>query len=172
MTPIRRTSALTLTIMGGAGLVIGRAVRPLVESSGGIAPTVGWGPTWSLAFGAVIVAGIAWSTFQSLHRRDERMTSDHGIKLLSLAKASAMVGILVAGGYAGYAIAFLDAYETPLGHDRVVHSFSAAAAAGALMVAALLLERACQLPGDSDDDEDSKDVSDRERDDGAEGSPA
>jgi len=116
-------------------------------------PQVGWAPAVALAVGAVVLGLLAWSTWQALHKRHERMTSDHGIKLLALAKASSLVGAIVAGGYGGYALAFTDAWQTPLGHDRVVHGSAAALAAVLLVVAALLLERALRVPGDDDEDE-------------------
>lgn len=83
------------------------------------------------------------------------MTSDHGIKLLSLAKASAFVGAIVAGGYFGYAIAFADAFETTMGEQRVIRSLVSGLSSLAVMAAALLLERACHVPGHDNEDGDN-----------------
>ena len=152
MSRIQRTSALSLTVMGGAGLVGGRLLRPIIESFERTAPRVGWSAAIALLLSALIVASFAWNTWQSLHKHHERMTSDHGIKLLSLAKACALVGALVAGGYFGYALGFADSFETPFGKERVIHSGLAGLGALLLMVAGLLLERALQLPGDGEDD--------------------
>lgn len=153
MKKVRRTSALSLAIIGGIGLIAGRIIRPVIEAGGGIAPTIGWATSLSLLLGAAILGALAWNTFQSLHRRHERMTSDHGIKMLALAKASAFVGAFIAGGYFGYALGFADAYETSLGEQRVIRSIASGAASVAVMIAALLLERACHVPGIDDDDE-------------------
>ena len=150
MSTVRRTSTLTLTVVGGVGLIAGRIARPIIEYRDGVAPTVGWAPSLALLLGAAILGGLAWSTFQSLHRRGERMTSDHGVKLLSLAKASAIVGALVAGVYFGYALGFVDAWNTARGHERVVRSTVVGMAGLLLVAAALLLERALQVPGDPD----------------------
>ena len=80
------------------------------------------------------------------------MTSDHGVKMLALSRSSLIVGGLFGGGYAGYALSYLEAIDTPLGSDRVWHSALAALAGLLLAAAALLLERACRIPGNEDDD--------------------
>ncbi|MEO6472208.1 MAG: DUF3180 domain-containing protein [Aeromicrobium sp.] len=152
MNSVRRTSALSLTVLGGAGLVVGRLLRPVIEGFDGNAPRVGWSASLTLLLAAAVLGGIAWNTWQALHKRHERMTSDHGIKMLSLAKASALVGALFSGGYFGYALAFADAYDTPFGRERVVHGVVAGVAGVAMMIAALLLERALQVPGGPDKD--------------------
>lgn len=155
MSKVRPTSALSLTVMGGAGLVAGRLLRIVIESFDGIAPRVGWSAALTLLLAAVVLGGFAWNTWQALHKRGERMTSDHGIKMLALAKASSLVGALFAGGYLGYALAFVDSFDTPLGKERVIHAGVAGVAGILVMVAALLLERALQLPGGKDKDDKS-----------------
>lgn len=79
------------------------------------------------------------------------MTSDHGVTMLALAKASAAVGALFAGVYAGFAFSYFDSTDSPLGKERVFHAGGAAMAGLLLMVAGLLLERALQVPGDDED---------------------
>ena len=180
MSTVRRTSALTLTAVGGVGLVAGRIARPIIEYRDGVAPTVGWVSSLALLLGAAILGVLAWSTFQSLHRRGERMTSDHGVKLLSLAKASALVGALVAGCYFGYALGFVDSWDTTLGRERVTRSAFAGLGGLLVMVAALLLERALQVPdkGGEDGAESSRDGEGQSRrknrhgEEGPEGAPA
>lgn len=152
MSSVGRTSALSLTVSGGAGLVAGRLARPIIESFDGNAPRVGWSALVTLLIAAGILGVMAWNTWQALHKRHERMTSDYGIKLLSLAKASALVGALFAGGYAGYALAFASSFDSPLGHERVIHAGLAGIGGVLMMVAALLLERALQVPGGEDKD--------------------
>jgi hypothetical protein len=100
------------------------------------------------------VATLAWNTWQSLHRRRERMTAEHGIRMLSLAKACAVAGALVAGYYGGFALAYLDLLDSSLGRERFVRGLAAAVASLLLLVAGLLLERACRLPEDDEDDDD------------------
>ena len=152
MSTVRHTSALSLTATGGAGVVAGRLFRTVIEAFDGSAPRVGWPASVSLLFAAGVLGGFAWNTWQSLHKRRERMTSDHGIKMLALAKASALVGALVAGGYLGYALAFVDAFETSFGKERVIHAGLASVAGLLVMIAGLLLERALRVPEDEDED--------------------
>jgi hypothetical protein len=67
-------------------------------------------------------------------------------QLAALAKASALAGGLMTGGYAGlfaYTLQHLD--RRVYSHDAVASGFGAAAAA-LLVTAALLLERACRHP--------------------------
>ena len=117
----------------------------------GTVPRVSWGAALALLLGAGVVGGLAWSTWQSLHKKKQRMTSDHGVTMLALAKASAAVGALFAGGYAGFALAYANSTGSPLGKERVVHGGAAAIAGLLLMIAGLLLERALQVPGDDDE---------------------
>lgn len=152
MRRMRRISAVSLVLLGGLGLIIGRLVRPIVDANGGNAPRVGWSAAVALFVVAAIIGMFAWNTWQSLHKRDERMTSDHGIKMLSLAKASAWVGALSAGGYFGFALAFVDSMDTAFGQERVIHAGLAGAAGLLMVIAGLLLERALRLPGGEDQD--------------------
>lgn len=155
----RPTSTLLVVGLIAVGLVVGRLTPPVIVRLGGSPPRLGWvGPLMLLA-GAVVVATFAYNTWQSLHRRHERMTADHGITMLSLAKSCAVVASLVAGFYGGFALGFIDNLDSMLGRERFVRGLGASFASLLLLVAALLLERACRLPED-DDDEGNRGASD------------
>jgi len=154
--PVRRTSARLVLAVVSVGLVIGLLVEPVSERLDGVPPLVGWGPASTLLVVAVIVGALAWSTWQSLHKKHQRMTSDHGFKLLVLARSCAIVGSLFGGGYGGFAISFLDDLNTQLGSERALQAGVAAGAGVLLLVAALLLERACRLPEDDEDNKNGK----------------
>lgn len=158
MNKSRRTSALFIATLLGVGLVMGRIIPELILRAERSVPVVGWGAALALLVGAIILGGLAWNTWQSLHKKNQRMTSDHGVTMLALAKASAAVAALFTGGYAGYAVSYLDAFDSPLGKDRVIHSAAAAIAGLLMMTAALLLERALRIPGDDDESEGGKTV--------------
>ena len=158
MRPVRRTSALNVAVWVAIGLVIGLMVRPVAVRLEASPPRVGWGPATTLFAVALVVGVFAWSTWQSLHKKHERMTSDHAAKMLALSRSCVIVGALFAGGYGGFALAFVNDLDTPLGHERAVNGGVAALAGLLLLVAALLLERACHLPED-DDDETAADAS-------------
>jgi hypothetical protein len=151
--PVRRTSAFNVAVWVTVGLVIGLLVRPVAVRLDASPPRVGLGPATTLFIVALVVGAFAWSTWQSLHKKHERMTSDHAAKMLALSRSCVIVGALFAGGYGGFALAFINDLDTPLGHERAVNGGVAALAGILLLVAALLLERACRLP---EDDEDAK----------------
>lgn len=151
MNRLKRTSALALTVTGCAGLVLGRLARPFLEQTQSVAPTVGWGAPFALFLGAFVLGALAWTTYAAIHRDRRFIHSTRGVRLLALAKASAVVGVLFAGAYAGYALAFVGQFETALGSQRVIRSGVAALGGVTVMIAALLLERACQAPGGDDE---------------------
>ena len=151
MRPVRRTSALNVAVWVAIGLVIGLLVRPVSVRLDATPPRVGWGAATTLFVVAMVVGALAWSTWQSLHKKHERMTSDHAAKMLALSRSCVIVGALFAGTYGGFALAFVGDLDTPLGHERAVNGGGAALAGLLLLVAALLLERACRLPEDDDD---------------------
>jgi hypothetical protein len=149
---MKRATPLFVVALIGAGIIIGTVVRPLAARMDATPPQIGWGPATMLFTIAVLIAGLAWNTWQSLHRKHQRMTSDHGVKMLALSRSSLIVGGLFGGGYGGYAMSFVPDLDTPLGSARVWHAGAAAVAGLLLLVAALLLERACHIPGGDDED--------------------
>ena len=143
---IRTSGPATLVPAGLIGLVLGWAIRPLSISTGRVAPAV---PGLSVAlifFVAAILAGAAYFTWRTLHREGRRMPAHHAVNRLVLGKTCALVGAVLLGGYLGNAISHLGVGE---GYAQTQVWWSLAAALGglALMVSALLLERACRVRG-------------------------
>jgi hypothetical protein len=137
-------------VVGAAliGLVLGWLVRPVSVATTGSAPTVGWLPVLALLFVAVVVGSVAWSTYRLIHRRHQRLAPHHAVNRLVLAKACALAGSLVAGGYFGYAMSWLGLTEGALARERMVHSVLAGVAGVLLVAGSLLLERACRVSKD------------------------
>jgi hypothetical protein len=150
--PARRASALYVAVWLAIGLTIGLLIRPIADRLESSPPRVGWGAATTLFVVAVVVGSLAWNTWQSLHKKHQRMTSDHAAKMLALSRSCVIVGALFAGGYGGFALAFVGDLDTPLGQERAVNGGVAALAGLVLLVVALLLERACRLPEDDDDE--------------------
>lgn len=153
MNRMRRTSLLWVVGVTAIGVIVGRLTPPLIVRLGGAVPRVSWLAAALVAFAAVVMGVLAWNTWQSLHRKSRRMTSQYGITMVSLAKSGAAVATLVGGFYAGFALAYLDALDVALGRERALHSGVAAGACVALLIASLLLERACIAPSDEDEGE-------------------
>lgn len=149
------TRLRTLVGIAAAGLVIGWFGVPLLRQTTGSVPSVPWTSVGTLLFAAAVLAGMAWQTWRQLQHKRGWMDPHRAVNFLVLAKASVVVGALVAGTYAGYGLHYVDdlAYDAPA--QRALRS-GLAAVAGVLIVAAgLWLERACKVPEpDEEPDED------------------
>jgi len=145
---MRRATALLVASWVAFGLVLGLLVVRFSEHP----PRIGWSAAVTLFVVSLVVLAAAWNTWQSLHKKKQRMTSDHAAKMLALSRSCVIVGALFLGGYAGFALSFVDDLDTQFGRERAVHAGVAALAALVLLVAALLLERACRLPEDDDEE--------------------
>lgn len=152
MNRVRRTSPIRVATLLTIGLLVGIVLRTLAAELGWTVPRVGWAAAVVLLFCAAAVALLARNTWQSLHTHKRRMISDHGVKLLAIAKSSIIVGSLFGGFYGGIALAYVRDWDTPFGQDRVLQGGAAAITGILLLVAALFLERALQVPGSDDDD--------------------
>jgi len=71
----------------------------------------------------------------------------------ALAMAASRTGAIVAGFYAGVAIAFAASWEVSSVRERVVVALVTVLGAGLVVFSALWLERVCRVPPDADDDE-------------------
>ena len=95
---------------------------------------------------------MAYATHQRIQVRRERIEPQRAVAFLVLGKASALAGALVAGGYLGFALMFLTRLDAAAPRDRVIRSAIAVVAGIVLCVMGLLLERACKVPTEPDDD--------------------
>ncbi len=146
--PTRVRWLLVAFVIGGG---LGYELVPVSRWAGVVPPVVPWTSVVVLVAIAVLVLVLANSTYRTV-QRDRRYINPHrAVRYLLLAKASAWVGAVVAGGYLGFASQFVDALDIPLPHDRFVRSLCAAVAALVIVVAGLLLERACRVPDDNDE---------------------
>ncbi|HET7735553.1 MAG TPA: DUF3180 domain-containing protein [Nocardioidaceae bacterium] len=126
------------------GLVAGRLVRPVSTQLDQFAPQVTWVTVLALYLAAAVIGYVAWSTYLTLQRRGERLETHQAVNRLVLAKASAIVGAGVAGGYLGYALSWLGA-DSDLGGERLLRSLVAAVAGVLIVAGSLVLERACRV---------------------------
>jgi lysylphosphatidylglycerol synthetase-like protein (DUF2156 family) len=132
------------------GLVVGWLVRPASVALDATAPRVTWPPAVALALAAAILAAVAVSTRRTVEQRRPGLRAHQAVNRLVLAKACAIAGAFVAGGYLGYALTWVG-IAAELSDERTVRSLAAAAGALATMGAALLLERGCRVTGDDGD---------------------
>lgn len=129
---------------GLGGLVLGWLWKPLAEQLNGTAPLVSWAQPAALWLVAVVLAITWWQTYRAVQVHRERLEPHRAVNRLVLARAGALVGALVAGGYAGYAISWVgDPAE--LAGQRILRSGVAVLAGVVIVAGALLLERACRV---------------------------
>ncbi len=148
------TSVASLVAMATGGLVAGWSLRPVSVWLGRPAPSIGWMPALALLLVAALVGWTAWTTYRSFHRRHPRrdaalrpVAPHQAVNRLALAKASALIGALVTGGYLGYCLSWAG-MPPEIAGPRLVRGLSAALAGGLLVTASLLLERACRVRND------------------------
>ena len=137
------TGAGTLVIFGVVAMVGGWLLRPLAERLDGTAPVVTWLQVFVLFFVAGLIATTAFVTWRSLQVRREWLEPHRAVNRLVMAKASALAGALMAGGYVGYAVSWLG-LEAELAGQRMTRSLLAGLAGLLITIAALVLERACR----------------------------
>ena len=147
---VRPTPAGPLVAWGVAGLVGGWLLRHALDWVGGTPPLVSWLQVLALYLVAAILAATAAATWRQVHVRREWLEPHRAGNRLVLAKACALVGALLAGGYAGYALSWLGD-EAALAGQRIGRSVFAALAGVAIITAALALERACRVHEDDED---------------------
>ena len=85
---------------------------------------------------AALLAATAVRTWREVHVRRERLEPQRAVNRLVLARASALVGALVAGAYLGYAISWIGA-DADLAGQRAWRSVAAAVGGVAMTIAAV-----------------------------------
>ncbi|HEU4947784.1 MAG TPA: DUF3180 domain-containing protein [Kribbella sp.] len=148
---VRPTSRWLLAAIAVLGAAIGWTAVVVIEAGGGIAPTVSWLTPVAWGFLAALLFVAARNTHQRVQVRRERVEPNRAVFLLLLGKASAFVGALCTGVYTGFALSFLDAVSSSGPRNRVIISGVTAAISVLVVVAGLLLERACRIPEDPED---------------------
>ena len=149
---LRTTTPGSLALLAVVGAVLGWVLAPLLGALRGVVPSVPWSAVLALAFIAVLLLGTAWIAYRTIHQRLQSLDPQRAVNLLVLAKASALVGALVAGGYLGFGAHYLDSLDIALPQQRVIRSGLAAVGAVLVCIGGLLLERALRVPRQPDDD--------------------
>ena len=147
---LRPTSAATLTVWAVVGLVGGWLLHPLSIRVRGSAPIVTWAQPLALVLVAAILGATAYLTWRTMHVHLQRLEPHRAVNRLVLARSCALVGALVAGGYAGYALSWVGV-DSDLATQRLWRSAVAALAGIAIVVTSIVLERACRVRSDEDE---------------------
>lgn len=147
---MRPTSLTTLSLWGVVGLVGGWMLHAVTVRLDGTAPLVTWAQPLALVLVAAILGATAYLTWRAVHVHHDRLEPQQAVNRLVLARACALVGALLAGGYAGYALSWVG-IDSDLASQRMWRSAAAALAGVAVVVTAMLLERACRVRSDPDE---------------------
>ncbi|MCY7372354.1 MAG: DUF3180 domain-containing protein [Spirochaetaceae bacterium] len=142
-----RISTLVALLLGVAALTWG--VLRVVETQGAALPPL----TWTAPAGVALLAVVVLVTAVALRRRlaSGRPPDPLGMaRMAVLGKASAHVGPIVGGLYAGYLVVLLPDLEIESRREGAVLCGVALLAAVLLTAAGLLLERACRVRGGQD----------------------
>ncbi|GAA1477868.1 hypothetical protein GCM10009623_23140 [Nocardioides aestuarii] len=140
---LRPTGPATVGATVMIGLVAGWLLHP-VSARLGNPPVVSWLQPLTLAFVAAVLLAAAYATHRTLHVRRDGLEPHQAVNRLVLARSCVVVGGLVAGGYAGYAVSWLGV-RAELADERILRSSLAGLAGVAIVTGALLLERACRV---------------------------
>lgn len=151
MKPTRHTVLLAI---GAVSVAVGWAAIRLWESrEGGTTLMVPWSAPGALAFLAVVLLGIALTlrarlaAFREGQVGARRLDPIFAARAAALAKASSLVGALVAGLYLGVGAFLLVDYEnSPVERRRLIACGLTVAAALLLLAVALFLERVLRVP--------------------------
>jgi len=140
-----------LAVWAIAGLVGGWLVHPGTQRFGGTPPLVSLIQPLALFLVAGILGVTAYSTRRLVRGRPDLLLPHQAVNRLLLARACAFVGALMLGGYLGYAMSWVG-NPAELADERILRSGVASFGGLLIVVAALLLERACRVSSDDEDD--------------------
>jgi hypothetical protein len=149
---MRPTNPATLVI---AAVVTGALGWLIFTTSYGSLPKLPWLPAVSIFALAVVEAVMARTTKARIEHKPGAARVDplSVARFVVLAKASALAGALIAGAYAGILLYLLTHRQLTAATDDTPAAVAGLVSGVALVVAGLLLERACRVPPRPDDDE-------------------
>jgi hypothetical protein len=146
-----RIGVLVALLVGATAVAWG--ALQVSANNGATLPPLTWTAPAIVAAVAVVVLVTAFGLRARLHRPEKRPHPLSMARMAVLGKASAHVGPIVGGLYAGYLLVLLPDLEIAARRDRAVLCVVALAASVALSAGGLLLERSCRVPPSGTDDE-------------------
>jgi hypothetical protein len=146
---LRTTRIRTLLAVLAVGAALGwTGVRLFVRINGSLPDVPLTAPVALGLLAAVLTGGglVMRRRVQQWRPGRERVSPDLAVRLLVLAKASALAGAAVAGGYLGAAVAYAADLDVPFRRSSTWWCLGSAALALVVVAAALWLERECRTP--------------------------
>lgn len=146
-----RIRVLVALLLGVAAVTWG--VLQIMLDRGAVLPPLTWTAPSCIALLAIVVLATALGLRARLADPAKRPHPLSMARMAVLGKASAHVGPIVGGLYAGYLLVLLPGLEIASRRDRSVLCLVALLASIGLSVAGLLLERACRVPPSGTDEQ-------------------
>ena len=146
-----RIRVLVALLLGVAAVTWG--VLQIMLDRGAVLPPLTWTAPSFIALLAIVVLATALGLRARLDDPAKRPHPLSMARMAVLGKASAHVGPIVGGLYAGYLVVLLPDLEFDARRERAILCATALLFAVALTVAGLLLERSCRVPPAASDDE-------------------
>lgn len=148
---MKRTSAGRLAVLALLGAAAGFSLDQLLTAGGRATFTPSLLLPVLLVLIAVAALGVAWPVRRSV-RSGTRIDPFRALRAATLARASSLLGAIMAGFGAGLLIFLLTRpIDPPVGSTVAMAALIASAVV--LVVAALIAEQFCTLPKDPDDSE-------------------
>lgn len=145
---MRPTRISVLIGLGLAAIPAGWTLARLIDVLVGRLPAIPWATPAllvTLALALLISARMVRGWVRE-RRYDRQLNALRVARLLVLAKAGAVFGVVIAGGYAGFGIVALRFVESAFGRERLWAAGLTVVAGVLVTVAALRLENACRVP--------------------------
>lgn len=152
---MRTTRVSTLVAIAIIAVAVGWSGARVFAGMSDSGPDVPQAAPYAMVFLAAVLVGGALLMRRRIRRRRETtppVSADLAVRLLVLAKASALVGAAVVGAYGGLALYYAGSLSVSAHKSGAVASLVTCAAGFATVVSALWLERECRAPHDDDDD--------------------
>lgn len=145
---MQRIRYTTLLWIGLAAVFAGWSLGLIADAVSGSLPAVLWVLIPVLLFMVVLILfGVRLVRGWVAERRyDEFVDALTVARLLALAKALAVFGVVVAGGYVGLGLLAADRLTGTTARDRLLLALGVALCGMLVTFAALRLERACEVP--------------------------
>ncbi|SDQ16867.1 DUF3180 domain-containing protein [Quadrisphaera sp. DSM 44207] len=151
MTPLRVRPLLLVALSAG---VVAWVVLGLVEQDGRPSLPLPWTAPAGLLVLAGALLGFGWPVRAwNRGRRDRPLDPLRAARTVVLARACAVAGAVLTGGYAGLVVLVAPAAGVEPQRERLLVAVAAVLAALGLAVAGLVVERWCRLPPDDDEDD-------------------
>ncbi|WP_029151337.1 DUF3180 domain-containing protein [Microbacterium indicum] len=149
---MKRTSPVTLVVWGAVSIAAGFVLDLILERSGHptFTPSILL-PLLAVLLGAAVLT-LAWQVRRSVTRDDRLVDPFRAVRVVVLAKASSIVGAVVAGVAAGMLVYLLTRPVVP-GLGSMAEVIASAIGGMILVILALIAEHLCTLPKDPDDRE-------------------